>query len=106
MFTDEIRKMKGCKNGMSADDKYCSKWKYLQQLSFLMCHVHITPGKTTSKLQLEVSMFFNGEIVSFSESQALFHSGIHPGVRTPWRSVGPPGKFDQQIFFGALPETR
>jgi hypothetical protein len=37
----------------------------------------------------------------------VFHSGIRPGGGglAPGRSVGPPTKFDQKIFFGALQET-
>ena len=56
-YTDEIRKTKSCKSGMSADNRYVTKWKYFQFLSFLINHVNLTPANRTSNLQIQVSLF-------------------------------------------------
>ena len=55
-FADEIRKLRTCKSGMSADGRYVTKWKYFQRLSLLSNHVNITPGRLTTNLLLQVSI--------------------------------------------------
>ena len=53
-YGDELKKIRGVKNGMGTEEVYVTKWKFFSVLSFLHDHVKLSATQTTSNLNLNV----------------------------------------------------
>jgi len=55
-LTDEVRKEKRVRSGMSTDDAYVSKWRWRQLLAFLEDVICVRPAATLSNLNFGVGL--------------------------------------------------